>query len=97
MSESEVLELLKEIKVRPRKEDVLLLVDQPEMLSEIIHAPAANPETGVILAVGPDTYDVYPGQRVWFSYGDPGVVLDHIKDRLRLVHQSVLQGEVLDG
>jgi hypothetical protein len=96
MAEEKLDELLEEIRVRPRKQDVLLLVDKPKEASSLLWSPEANPETGLVLAVGPDTYDVKPGDRVWFSHGDPGIVLDHIKDGLRFVHQSVCQGVVLE-
>ena len=83
------------LSIKPVRSDVLLLVDAPKSMSTIIQVQEVNPETGLVIAVGPDCYDVVPGMTVWFSHGDPGIVMDGFVDRLRLVAQAVVQGEVI--
>ena len=96
MAGEKLEELLEEIRVRPVRKDVLLLIDKPESHSKVLWSPKGDPETGLVLAVGPDTYDVQPGDRVWYGTGRPGIVLDHIKTGLCFVHQDTLKGVVLE-
>ncbi len=82
--------------IRPMRQDVLLLIDEIEHESSELWSPKSDPETGVIVAIGPDTYDVYVGQKVWWGVGDPGIRIDPENKRLRLVSMETIQGEVLE-